>query len=297
MADNIRVSAGTNDGAILASDDITGIHYPVQKLAFGALDSATLVSTSNGLPVQAQGTFPVTDNNGSLTVDGTVAVTNADLSTLAGAVAGGHVQADIVGALPAGDNNIGNVDLASAIPAGTNNIGDVDVLSLPTGASAAQVQGTVAHDSAAANNPVLLGARAINASPTAVANADVTTLSADLLGKLITVPYAPPELFVSGVTADIVNTTRTEVIAAGAAGVRHYITHILVQNSHATVSSWVNIEDGTTAKYSVYALAGGGGASITLPVPLVGTAATAWNASAVTTGANIRVSMSGYKAV
>jgi len=35
---------------------------------------------------------------------------------------------DIASALPAGDNNIGNVDLASSIPAGTNNIGDVDVL-------------------------------------------------------------------------------------------------------------------------------------------------------------------------
>lgn len=34
-------------------------------------------------------------------------------------------------ALPAGDNNIGNVDIASAIPAGTNNIGDVDVATMP----------------------------------------------------------------------------------------------------------------------------------------------------------------------
>lgn len=40
----------------------------------------------------------------------------------------------IVDALPAGDNNIGNVDLASSIPAGTNNIGDVDIASaLPAG--------------------------------------------------------------------------------------------------------------------------------------------------------------------
>lgn len=39
----------------------------------------------------------------------------------------------ISNALPAGDNNIGNVDLASAIPAGTNNIGDVDILSIAAG--------------------------------------------------------------------------------------------------------------------------------------------------------------------
>jgi len=36
-----------------------------------------------------------------------------------------------VASIAAGDNNIGNVDLASSIPAGTNNIGDVDVLTLP----------------------------------------------------------------------------------------------------------------------------------------------------------------------
>jgi len=39
----------------------------------------------------------------------------------------------VIGSLPAGTNNIGDVDVLSlpALPAGTNNIGDVDVLSLP----------------------------------------------------------------------------------------------------------------------------------------------------------------------
>ena len=50
----------------------------------------------------------------------------------------------IIDALPAGDNNIGNVDVVTlpAIPAGTNNIGDVDVVSsvLPTGAAVAAKQ-------------------------------------------------------------------------------------------------------------------------------------------------------------
>jgi hypothetical protein len=63
-------------------------------------------------------------------------------------VSGSELQVDIVAALPAGtnnigdvdilsiaagDNNIGNVDVVSlpALPAGTNNIGDVDVLTVP----------------------------------------------------------------------------------------------------------------------------------------------------------------------
>lgn len=69
----------------------------VVKVGFGALDAdPTLVSASDPMPVTG---------------------------TLSG----------ITNALPAGDNNIGNVDVATlpALPAGTNNIGDVDVLTVP----------------------------------------------------------------------------------------------------------------------------------------------------------------------
>lgn len=57
--------------------------------------------------------------------------TGGNLATVAGAVSGTEMQVDVVAALPAGTNNIGDVDIASAIPAGTNNIGDVDIASLP----------------------------------------------------------------------------------------------------------------------------------------------------------------------
>lgn len=48
-------------------------------------------------------------------------------------------------AIPAGDNNIGNVDVASlpAIPAGDNNIGNVDVVSLPALPTGANTIGKV----------------------------------------------------------------------------------------------------------------------------------------------------------
>lgn len=66
-------------------------------------------------------------------VDGTEALLttiDADTGALAGAVAGTEVQVDVVAALPAGTNNIGDVDVAS-IAAGDNNIGNVDVVTLP----------------------------------------------------------------------------------------------------------------------------------------------------------------------
>lgn len=53
MADNYIVDEGADK--TFASDDVSGVHYPVVKLAEGVADSATLVSDSNPLPVEAVG--------------------------------------------------------------------------------------------------------------------------------------------------------------------------------------------------------------------------------------------------
>lgn len=154
MADNIELNAGSG-GATLATDDVSGVHYQVVKLAMGSDGLAALVSNSNPIPVS--------DGGASLTVDGTVAVSSSalpsgaatasnqttiighldgvetlltaidsDTSTLAGAVSGTEMQVDVVGALPAGNNNIGDVDIAS-IAAGTNAIGNVGLIGRASG--------------------------------------------------------------------------------------------------------------------------------------------------------------------
>lgn len=64
MADNTVLSAGTGDGDTIATDDVAGVKYPISKLAHGALDSATLVTTSSGLPVQQQGDWVLAANSG-----------------------------------------------------------------------------------------------------------------------------------------------------------------------------------------------------------------------------------------
>lgn len=96
MADNGTAAAGPT----IAWDDIGGVAYQRVKLTFGVDGVATDVSTSNKLPVDVgtvpvTGTFyqatqpvsiatavPVTDNGGSLTVDGTVTA-NAGTGTFA----------------------------------------------------------------------------------------------------------------------------------------------------------------------------------------------------------------------
>lgn len=107
--------------------------------------------------------------------------------------------------------------------------------------------------------------------------------------------YTDSANFISGTTAAITDTTQTALIAAQAAGVKSYLTHILVTNASDTVGTYVQVQDGNTVKYQAYAAPLGGGFSVTLPVPLVGTAATAWNVKCVTTGANVIANASGFK--
>lgn len=53
MADNYETNAGSG-GAVFASDDLAGVHYPYAKLAFGGDGTATLVAAGAGLPVAQQ---------------------------------------------------------------------------------------------------------------------------------------------------------------------------------------------------------------------------------------------------
>lgn len=162
-----------------------------------------------------------------------------------------------------------------------------------------QVIGSVAHDGVDADGPVKVGGQARSSEPTPVANADRANFITDLVGKQITLPYANPENFVSGaITTAMTGTTSTSLVAAPGAGLRNYITTIIVSNSHATVGTDVIIQDGSggTTLMTIPAAAVYGGAVINLPVPLrQPTANTAIFCANVTTGASTKVSAVGYK--
>lgn len=202
------------------------------------------------------------------------------LGTIAGAVSATHMQVDVL----------------------TAPTTAVTIASLPSGAVtnagtfAVQAKGSTAESSAIADNPINNGGTAVTAPKTIVHNGDAVGLVADTTGRLIIAPYSNPENFKSGATSDITGTTATTIIA-GTASNFLYITQILVTNSHATVGTFVNLTEETsgTVLYTGYAAALGGGFSLTFPTPLrVPTAAKAIQGVCVTTGANVRISASGY---
>lgn len=158
--------------------------------------------------------------------------------------------------------------------------------------------GNVAHDAADSGAPIKTGGRARTTEITAVASDDRVDSIHDKVGKQIVLPYSIPESFVSGaITTAMTGTTSTSLVAAPGAGLRNYLTTIIVSNSHATVGTDVIIQDGSggTTLMTIPAAAVYGGAVITLPTPLrQPTTATAIFCANVTTGASTKVSAVGY---
>lgn len=202
----------------------------------------------------------------------------------------------------ASDNTPFPIKLDQTTPGTTNavalaQIGATTVVTAGVNGTLA-VGGNVATNVAIGTNPINNGAQAVSSENSAVTTGRMVQLVADLVGKLIVLPYSNPENFVSGVTAAMTGTTSTSLLAAPASGLRNYVTHIIVTNSHATVGTFILIQDGSggTTLYEAYAVATGGGFSITFPVPLrQPTTATALFVQNVTTGSNTIASASGYK--
>lgn len=160
------------------------------------------------------------------------------------------------------------------------------------------VGGLAATNATPSGNPIAISGTAESAEPTLATNGQNATLATDLAHKLIVSPYANPENFVSGTTAAMTGTTSTSLIAAPASGLRNYITQIQCVNSHATVGTFVTVQDGSggTALMTLAAASVFGGETVTLPVPLrQPTTATAIFVADVTTGANVICSATGYK--
>lgn len=319
MADNLTLNSGSG-GATLSTDEVTRAtvvqHVQYVKLMNGTDGAIDVIpgDATNGLDVDvvrsalpsgASTAANQTTIIGHLDgVEGLLTTIDADTGALAAAVSGTEMQVDVVGALPAGTNNIGDVDIAS-IAAGDNNIGNVDIVTMPNvtlaaGTNTNEVVGDAAHDAAIAGNPLRIAGRALANDYTAVAAGDTADLITTLTGKQVVQPYALPAETWSYAAASggITNTTGVTAKAAGAAGVRHYVTSAQVINGHATVSTDVQIRDGAsgTVLHRGYAQAAGGGYAVKFDPPLRGTAATLIEVACGTTGSATYVNLQGYSA-
>jgi hypothetical protein len=159
--------------------------------------------------------------------------------------------------------------------------------------------GTAQGAAIAGQTPSTVACQNLTANPTAYTTATTNVSACDEYGATVTRPYALGAGLVQGTTATMTGTTSTSLVAAPGAGLRNYITNITCVNSHATVGTFITVQDGSggTALYTLAAAALFGGAAITFPAPLrQPTANTALYVANVTTGANDICSATGYKA-
>lgn len=288
------IPAGTNN---IGDVDVLTVPAPLSTSGGGTEATALRVTIAN----DSTGVVSVDDNGASLTVDGTVAVSgtvtvDSELPAAA-ALADNTANPTVPGVgafLMAFDGTNWDRVQTGAATGGALKV-DGSAVTQPVSGTVTAAGGA-AHDAAISGNPVRVAGRARTSDYTAVANDDTADLVTDTTGKQVTLPYSIPENFTDGVTDAITGTTDTAVIAAPGAGIRLYITSILVTNSHATVGTVVELKDGTTVKYRGHAASAGGGFSCSFPTPIRLTANTAFNAANVTTGSNTYVSATGYKA-
>jgi hypothetical protein len=284
--ENITITDDNGDPKKVAVDTFdTDNHAQIIKMAYGAEDAApTLVSATDPLPVDdgrhqpfAPGAGDAIAGNVSLGMDvraGTLVYNGSTWDRARGDITNG-VDVDVT-RLP-------------ALPAGDNNIGNVDVVTLPG------VEGKAAADAAISGNPVQIGGRASTATPTAVsADGDAVPVWLTRLGQLIAQIGAPVDRIVTG-TLNRTNTTGADIIAAQGAGVKIVVTAIVVTNKHATQGTNVSVRRGTTAVQTNYAAPAGGGWALQNPAGLFVTAANeAVTGICGTSGADVDFSVFGY---
>jgi hypothetical protein len=97
----------------------------------------------------------------------------------------------------------------------------------------------------------------------------------------------------------LTDTTLTDLVPAPGSGLRTYITSILVTNSHDTNGTLVTLKDDTSGGTNIlcqgYAAKAGGGFFCNFTSPRAANENQKIQVQCGTTGANVYVSVSGYK--
>lgn len=164
--------------------------------------------------------------------------------------------------------------------------------------------GQTAHSAASTGSPVRVGGRVNTAVDTTLVAGDASDFFVTTQGQVSTKPFGLPETdwqATAGLTP-LATTTSTALKAAGAAGVRNYVTGIQIMNTSATVSTTVAILDGASVLWAGFLPATTAALQqVTITVlfatPLRGTAATAMNIQLGTTAASVYYNAQGYQAI
>jgi hypothetical protein len=177
----------------------------------------------------------------------------------------------------------------------TTTDNDVDVASMPTGSSAAQVQGTAASGASVAGNPLGNGGRGSTALPTAVSDGQRIEQMLDKYGRTVAATDSVRDLWKDEQTTITSTTTAATINTAGGTGVYCDIKAIWFTNTSATGTEVQLLDnDGTTVRGEFYVPANDmrGVSGVFLPQASTNTQ---WKVKTVTSIASLKVSVSYIK--
>lgn len=267
MADNVNIDQDGVGGVdfVAATDEIAGNHYQKVKLVDGTADSTAVIpgDATNGLwvnvkalPVLGTGSkVQLTDGTSDATVRNLAANDALNVAIVDGA---GNQVTSFGGS--GGTSSTDDADFTPLSTAGTPIIGvyesaptnvtdnDMGIVGINVNrAMRVEVAAStidVAHDAADSGNPVKVGAKAVNALPTAVSNNDRVNSVADLFGRQL-VSHIDPAMQVWK-SANYTSTQTGTVLWAPAAGKRIAVTHLQV-DSYGTTAGRIILYFGTAA--------------------------------------------------
>jgi hypothetical protein len=218
--------------------------------------------------------------------DTAVAITagsGTNIDTRTEATNGNHRQVVVIGD-PATNAGVAPVDATGG-------------LTVTLAAASPGIIPLVAHDAADSGEPLKVGHKAIAGMSglTLVAAADRTDSYAGLDGAQYVRPHCGLEDIVSGVAA-ITDGSSTSVIASAGAGVKNYITSVIIANNSATAVT-VDLRDGAagSVKATLPVPANTSGVVCNFPIPLPFSAATAVCADPSAAATTITVTLLGFK--
>lgn len=130
ISTKIDTLAGAVSGTEMQVDVLTMPSVAVTNAGLTELAAAVNASSQVDVNIAAGNITGFATSAKQDTLQTAVDAIKTAVEILDNTVSGSETQVDVVAALPAGNNNIGDVDIAS-IAAGDNNIGNVDVVTLP----------------------------------------------------------------------------------------------------------------------------------------------------------------------
>lgn len=327
MADNLTTQSATPatvpSSSVIATDDVSGVHFQRVKLVDGTADSSVAIAgdATNGLDVDVTrvqgtvtvadggGTLSVDDGGGSLTVDGTVAVsgsvavagplTDAQLRATAVPVSGTFYQATQP---VSGTVGIDSATNTVKIDGTTNTVkldaGQITTLTPPAAITGfatltAQTTGNTSLNNIDTKLPALSGGNV----PVTLGSATVTVGSHDVTNTGTFKVQATPSVstgFVRGASTATNGTAEVSLLTAAGVGIKNYITTISVVNT-GTTSALITFKDGAGGSTLWTTIAPAlGGSNITFPIPIATTANTAFVFASGTAVTSIYANAAGY---